>query len=318
VTRREPAGPPVLGLSVLRLPVLLGLLLLTTGCGAAGPGPMSAPEHRETIERAHTDDAHAGPDEDEAVLAVDRPGAPVDVRERPAWLGTRALPRDDDGFGRRLPTPVELVDRRLTTPALPEPAPAPPPEDGTFRLTIEPVPMAIAARSTWRAGCPVALADLRYLTVTFIGFDGQPHTGELIVHQDVASDVGDVFEALHAAAFPIEEVRVIAAHELDLPPTGDGNVTSSFVCRPTVGGTRWSEHAWGRAVDINPFHNPYVRDELVLPELAGSYVDRSDVRPGMVVSGGPVTEAFAAIGWGWGGSWSGAATDPMHFSSTGR
>jgi hypothetical protein len=84
-----------------------------------------------------------------------------------------------------------------------------------------------------------------------------------------------VFRRLHAARFPLEEVRIITSEELDLPPTGDGNVTSAFVCRPTVGGSRWSEHAYGRAIDINPFHNPYVRGDLVLPELAGAYVDRA-------------------------------------------
>jgi hypothetical protein len=30
-----------------------------------------------------------------------------------------------------------------------------------------------------------------------------------------------------------------------------------------------------------------------------------------------VTEAFAAIGWGWGGTWR-SSTDTMHFSATGR
>jgi len=237
---------------------------------------------------------------------------------RPAWLGTRPLAVAPDGFGERLPTPPELVDRRLVTPRLPAPVPEPPPEDGSFRATIDAVPDQVLERSTWRADCPVTRDELRYLTVTFIGFDGLAHTGELLVHADVAPAVAAVFAALHSTRFPLEEVRVIDAPELDLPPTGDGNVTSAFVCRPTVGGTRWSQHAYGRAIDLNPFHNPYVRGDLVLPELASAYRDRTDIRPGMVVAGDPVTAAFAAIGWGWGGDWTGAATDPMHFSATGR
>lgn len=250
--------------------------------------------------------------------APDRP-APVEptAAPRPDWLGTRVLPIAADGFGERLPTPPELVDRRLVTPALPDPAP-PAPTDDTFAARIMAVPDGVLARSTWRPECPVTVDELRYVTVRFVGFDDLVHTGELIVHADVAEDVVGVFAALHAARFPLEEVRVIAAEELDAPPTGDGNVTSAFVCRPTVGGTRWSEHAYGRAIDLNPFHNPYVRGDLVIPELAGSYVDRSDVRPGMIVPGDVVTEAFAAIGWGWGGDWTGRATDPMHFSVSGR
>jgi hypothetical protein len=237
---------------------------------------------------------------------------------RPAWLGTRVLTLAADGHGERQPTPPELVDRRFPPGPIPVPRPPGPPADGTFRGTLGPVPAAIVARSTWHEGCPVALADLRYLTVTFTGFDGQHHTGELIVHVDVADATLEVFAALHAARFPLEEVRVIAAAELTAPPTGDGNVTSAFVCRPTVGGSRWSDHAYGRAIDVNPFHNPYVRGDLVLPELASAYTDRSEVRPGMIVAGDAVTAAFRAVGWNWGGAWTGSAVDPMHFSRSGR
>ena len=236
---------------------------------------------------------------------------------RPDWLGTRVLPLAADGFGERLPTPAELVDRRLVTPPLPPPAPSSP-ADERFTAEIWPVPRTVLERSTWTEACPVGVEDLRYLIVHHFGFDGRVHVGELLVHADVADDVVEVFSALYRARFPLEEIRVIRMDELSAPPTGDGNVTTAFVCRPTVGGTRWSEHAYGRAIDLNPFHNPYVRGDLVIPELADAYVDRTDIRPGMIVAGDAVTEAFASIGWGWGGDWSGPATDPMHFSVSGR
>jgi hypothetical protein len=294
--------------------------LLTAACGSSplpdDPAPSASPSVAPSVAPAPA----PSPAPSDAG-SEDRDGGTEELEStalpRPEWLGTRVLPIAADGFGERLPTPPELVDRRLVTPPLPAPTP-PPPSDRSFRGTIAHVPDGVVARSTWEPRCPVLLSDLRYLTVTFFGFDGQVHTGELIVHEDVAQDVVGVFAALHAARFPLEEVRVIDAPELDLPPTGDGNVTSAFVCRPTVGGSRWSEHAYGRAIDINPFHNPYVRGDLVLPELAGSFVDRSDVRAGMIVPGDIVTDAFTAIGWGWGGDWTGPATDPMHFSTTGR
>ena len=306
------------------------VLLLGSGCAAVdGSTPIApvvtadadpvAPQVAPTARPGPTPEAEGPrtlPDPEEP--AAGATGTGTDSQPRPAWLGTRVLPLAPDGFGQRLPTPPELVDRRLGPPPLPEPTPPPPPADGSFRSTVAAVPAEVAARSTWSTSCPVTLAELRYLTVTFVGFDTRSHTGELLVHADVADDVVRVFEALHAARFPLEEVRIIAAAELDLAPTGDGNVTSAFVCRPTVGGSGWSEHAYGRAIDLNPFHNPYVRGDIVLPELAGAYRDRSDLRPGMVVAGDAVTSAFAAIGWGWGGDWSGAATDPMHFSATGR
>jgi hypothetical protein len=89
-----------------------------------------------------------------------------------------------------------------------------------------------------------------------------------------------------------------------------------MVCRPTTGQTFWSAHALGLAIDVNPFQNPYVRGDLVLPELASSYVDRHQQRPGMIIDGDVVVEAFAAIGWTWGGRWD-DPVDTMHFSATG-
>lgn len=231
---------------------------------------------------------------------------------RPAWLGTRVLPLRGDGFGEVQPTPPELVDRRLA------PATAlPPPPDGAFRVTIDPVPGDVVARSTWSPACPVALEDLRYLTLTYWGLDERPHTGELLVAAAVAEDLGRVFARLYETRFPIEQMLVVTQAELDAAPTGDGNNTTAFVCRPTTGGTSWSQHAYGLAVDVNPFHNPYELGDLVLPELASAYTDRAWQRPGMIVAGDAVTDAFAAIGWGWGGAWS-SSTDTMHFSANGR
>lgn len=231
---------------------------------------------------------------------------------RPEWLGTRVLPLRHDGFGEVLPTPPELVDRALATPEL-----LPPPDTDEFVGTSSAVPDDVLARSTWSDDCPVGRDDLAYLTVSHWGFDGEHHTGELIVSADHAEVILEAFARLHEARFPIEEMRVIRADELDLPPTGDGNVTTGFVCRPVVGSTSWSMHALGEAIDINPFHNPYVKGDLVLPELASSFTDRGDVRPGMIVEGDVVVTAFDAIGWQWGGRWT-TLTDPMHFSTTGR
>jgi D-alanyl-D-alanine carboxypeptidase len=213
-----------------------------------------------------------------------------------------------------LPTPPELRVRRLTTPDL-----LPPPPDGTFTSAVSEVGPMIRRRmgETWGPGCPVRLADLRYLTVSFWGFDGRPHTGELIVHTSVAREVVGVFRRLYAARFPIEQMRLISTADLHAPPTGDGNNTSAFICRKARQQRSWSAHAYGLAIDVNPFQNPYRRGSLVLPELASSYLDRSWRRPGMVRPGDVVTRAFADVGWVWGGSWQ-HSKDFMHFSATGR
>ena len=230
----------------------------------------------------------------------------------PAWVvGARPLPLRPDGYGQVLPTPPPLVNRRLPTVDH-----LPPPRDGRYRATTGAVPAEVLARSTWHAGCPVPVAGLRYLTMSFRGFDGRAHTGEMIVARSAAAGVTRAFRVLYDARFPIEEMRVVARSELDAPPTGDGNNTTAFVCRSAVGLTRWSAHALGLAVDVNPFVNPYIRGDLVLPELASSYVDRTRVRPGMIEPGDVAVRAFAAIGWSWGGEWS-TPVDLQHFSATG-
>ena len=248
-----------------------------------------------------------------------RPRAPRPTRHRrlrsptaPAWLGTRVLPLRDDGFGEVLPTPPDLVERRFDTIDLLEP-----PADDTFEATIREVPDDVVARSTWQQACPVGLDDLRYVTVSFWGFDDRAHTGELLVNARIANAVVEIFRQLHATRFPVEEMRIVAPYELDLEPTGDGNNTTAFICRPAVGSTSWSEHALGLAIDVNPFHNPYVKGDLVLPELASAYVDRDDVRPGMILEDDMVIGAFADAGFVWGGTWR-SLKDYMHFSTSGR
>lgn len=231
---------------------------------------------------------------------------------RPGWLGTRLLPIRPDGHGEVQPTPPELVDRRLETIDLLDP-----PDSDGFVATIEPIPDDVLARSSWTEECPVTVDELRYLTMTHHGFDGEIHTGEMIVNADYAEGVAEVFRHLFEAGFPIEQMRVIRLEEIDDHPTGDFNDTTSFVCRPAVGSANWSYHAYGLAIDVNPFHNPYLRDDLVIPELASAYTDRENVREGMIFVGDVVVEAFADIGWSWGGHWN-TLKDWMHFSSSGR
>lgn len=242
------------------------------------------------------------------------PPPPAPKGAAPGWvLGASPLPLRPDGFGEVLPTPPEFRDRRLpTTDLLPSPA------EGRFASTVGAVTPEIRERmgETWSPACPVALADLRYLTVSFRGFDDRPHTGELVVAASVADDVVQVFRTLFSAGFLIEEMRLPTTADMRAAPTGDGNNTAAYVCRAARGQTKYSQHSYGTAVDINPFHNPLAKRDLVVPELASAYVDRSDVRPGMHVRGGPAVKAFGAIGWTWGGTWR-SSKDWMHFSLTG-
>jgi hypothetical protein len=209
-------------------------------------------------------------------------------------------------------TPPALMNRRRgTIDQLPRP------KSNSFSSTISPVPPQVLARSSWQPICPVQPSQLRYLTMSFRGFDARAHTGEMLVNANVAHAVVSVFKRLFAAGFPIEEMRITSKDELNLPPTGDGNNTEGFICRQPRSQGHWSPHAYGLAIDLNPFNNPYVHGDLVLPELASSYLDRDWVRSGMVRDGDPAVTAFESIGWKWGGRWPGPV-DFMHFSANGR
>lgn len=228
-------------------------------------------------------------------------------------LGANPLPLRPDGYGEMPDTPPELVERKFRTVDLLEP-----PDGGEFHSSIGPVTDEIRQRmgETWSAECPVGLDDLRYLTMSFRGFDGEAHTGEMVIAASQAESVVSVFEALFEADFPIEEMRLVTTEDLDAHPTGDGNNTAGYVCRATTGASSWSQHAHGLAIDLNSFQNPYLKGDVVLPELARSYLDRSWHRPGMIQPGSVVVREFARIGWHWGGDWR-TLKDYQHFSLTG-
>ncbi|MGF1667972.1 MAG: M15 family peptidase, partial [Acidimicrobiia bacterium] len=128
----------------------------------------------------------------------------VNIYARPDWLGTRLLALRPDEFGEVVPTPPELQQRAFETYDL-----LPPPEGDVFVWTISSVPPDVVERSTWREDCPVPLDELSYITVSHWGFDQKFHTGEMIVNAAFDEEIVGVFEKLHAARFPIEQMRVV-------------------------------------------------------------------------------------------------------------
>jgi hypothetical protein len=171
--------------------------------------------------------------------------------------------------------------------------------------------------ASWHEGCPVSPSNLRMVTVALIGFDGAPHTGQVVVNSSVATKVVEAFRQMFEAGFPIRKMKPIFTQaEFDDFETPDDNSTG-YSCRNAVnssGNPSWSNHAFGYAIDINPIENPYFEGDRVIPSAGAAYADRSDVRPGMAVSGSPIVKAFASIGWGWGASFQ----DYQHFSTNGQ
>jgi hypothetical protein len=194
-------------------------------------------------------------------------------------------------------------------------APRIPPFRAVVRA-ITPAERADMTPSVWRRGCPVPLSALRHVSLPFIGFDGHARRGALVVNARVTGDVVAAFRDLYRARFPIRRMRPIQAYGGDDFASIEADNTSAFNCRPATGSTRWSQHAYGLAVDIDPIENPYVSGGRTSHPASEPYLDRRRVRPGMAVEGGPLVAAFDARGWGWGGRWSGTR-DYQHFSESG-
>ena len=168
------------------------------------------------------------------------------------------------------------------------------------------------------ASCPPEIRDRQViLPVVYWGFDNREHQGQVVTEKDLATDVTAVFAVALRERFPIRSVIPVSASQFrkdgawddDLSMAADN--TSCFNYRMITGGKTLSNHALGRAIDINPFDNPYIKGSIVLP--SGSKYDPA--RPGTLTADHPVTRAFLDRGWDWGGNWK-TRQDYQHFEKT--
>jgi hypothetical protein len=209
-------------------------------------------------------------------------------------------------------TPVSTPVRKRATPAT-TPAATPP----RFTAAISKVSRA-NVKYSWHQGCPVPISALRLIKMTYWGMDKQPHPGQLMVNASVATDVVKVFKKLYEGRYPIRRMELIDVYKGSDFDSIEADNTSAFNCRNAEGSSSWSQHAYGLAIDINTCENPYVTASgVVAHKNCVKFKDRSRRDPGVIHNGDQVVRAFAAIGWGWGGTWNGTR-DYQHFSSNGR
>ena len=210
------------------------------------------------------------------------------------------------------PAPATAAPR---TPSAPVTAPAGP----VFQAGISALTAAMRNRMTgvsWHPGCPVPLSALRLLRLSFWGFDHAAHQGELIVNASAAASLTQAFRLLFAARFPIRQMRVVDDFGGDDERSMLADNTSAFNCRLVPGTSVWAQHAYGLAVDINPFENPEIQGGQADPPAAVAWADRSRSSPAMIAHGDAAWRAFHAIGWPWGGDWR-SLKDYMHVSANG-
>lgn len=288
LTRRR-ALPPAIAVS---------LAVLAAACGGPSASERATTTTRRAVHAPSKPRATSQPDGVDPGSTTDAPGADPEVR--------------------------------TTTPATTEPATAAPPVPSGFTSTVSPISANVRARMdgrSMRPRCPVRYADLRYLTLTYLGFDGKSHHGEMVVHADVVHDVVTAFEMLFAMRYPIRRMTLVDDYGAGATPMDGANDfasieadnTSAFNCRARTGSTTtYSEHAFGRAIDLNPLENPYVtRQGTTSHPASRRFLDRTVDDPAVITAKGHVVAIFASIGWGWGGSWSGIK-DLQHFSRSGK
>jgi len=171
---------------------------------------------------------------------------------------------------------------------------------------------------SWHQGCPVSLSHLRLLTVSHWNFSGEVERGRLVVNADAAGAMLEAMHKLFHEHYPIRRMRLVDAYGAVDDRSMAHDNTSAFNCRFIAGQPGvWSQHAYGRAVDLNPRENPYVTASgFVSPHNGSRYADRSRRDKGLIHSGDATVRAFASVGWKWGGAWS-FPKDYQHFSRTG-
>ena len=253
---------------------------------------------------------------------------PVESAEHGGKSAAPAVESEVQVFTTEAPTPIPTPTPTLVP--TPEPTPTPNPYRGDEITESEtnaafwycPPTEALKNRVVGMSypedpkDAPVKITDLRYVHLLYVDFDGEQHEGELLVHRLVADEVMEIFEALYQARYPLRSVRLVDDYG---QPFTDGlsmsaDNTSAYCCRNVTGKTYFSMHSYGLAIDVNPVENPYIRpDGSFAPLESEPYLDRKDLRPGMITEDDLCYRLFTEHGWTWGGHFKGE-TDYQHFS----
>lgn len=202
----------------------------------------------------------------------------------------------------------------------------------SFSNTIEPISKEIEKRmragNSYRDNCPVKLKDLRYLRLKYLGFDGRTHTGEMIVHKSVAKDVVKIFDELYKIKYPINKMELVSKYKGSDYKSIEADNTSAFNCRAVTGNShKWSNHAYGQAIDLNPIENPYIsrsgriahKKSLKFAKnreyLRKKFGNKQPAYRAILTSNSQAVKIFKRHGWRWGGNWH-SIKDYQHFEKS--
>jgi len=182
-------------------------------------------------------------------------------------------------------------------------------------FTREPLPENIISQITgvtFHDNTPFDYSFLTYVTVTHVNFYGESIIGHLIVADEIGDEVLEIFKEIYESGFPIHSIRLIDYFNASDYESMAANNSHAFNFRYIAGTNVISRHGFGMAIDINPVQNPYYRNGVIWPAIGEPYLDRSYIRPGMIIPGDAVYTAFMSRGWTWGGNWT-SPRDYHHF-----
>jgi len=187
------------------------------------------------------------------------------------------------------------------------------PPTRAFTAQVLPIGDELRTRMTnksWRDDprCP-PFAELAHLRIAHVTMEGGVGEGELVVAAALAERAIEIFRRLYQLGFPIRQLRLVDEYDADDDASMSADNSSAFNFRVIAGTNLLSQHALGRAIDINPVENPWRRPDRILPAAGEAFADRRHVRPGMIVRPGPVVAALDELGWEWGGDWRHAQDD---------
>jgi len=193
---------------------------------------------------------------------------------------------------------------------------------GEYRYNISKIQPEILERmikgNSYRDNCPIKEIDLRYIELSYIDFNGKSQIGELIVHYKVAYSVVKIFRELYNIGYPIRKMSLVSDFDGSDFASIEADNTSAFNCRNIAGTNRWSNHAYGKAIDINPLENPYISrsgkisHKKSLKYRKRNHTNNTTANRAMIASNDKARKIFSKYGWSWGGYWK-SIKDYQHF-----
>ena len=165
----------------------------------------------------------------------------------------------------------------------------------------------------------ISVDDLRYIGIRYNDFNGIIQAGEMIANKSIARDLTEIFSELYEAGYQLEKVVLIDNYGGDDTASMSANNTSCFNYRVVEGSTSLSKHAYGLAIDINPFYNPYIvfgagedGSDYISPAGSEIYADRTQDFPYKIGPDDLCYRLCKEHGFKWGGDWN-SCKDYQHF-----